>query len=103
MTKVGKAAFALVVVGVAAVVVVGGGSAASQKATAVTIGWAYDGIGKCAAYDGPALVTAQEKIKQVNKAGKYKIRMLTCNTQGNKPAIAKACARSWSAGARTTS
>jgi branched-chain amino acid transport system substrate-binding protein len=88
-----KAALALVAVGVAATAVVGGGAAAPQKAIPVNIGWAYDGIGNMAAYDGPALATAQERIKQINKLGKYKITLKTCNTQGNKAAIAKACAR----------
>ena len=94
MTKVGKAALALAAVAVVAVAVVGGGTAASQQAKVVTIGWAYDGIGNMAAYDGPALVTAQERIKQLNKlrSNRFKFRLLTCNTQGNKPAIAKACA-----------
>ncbi|HEX2427825.1 MAG TPA: ABC transporter substrate-binding protein [Gaiellaceae bacterium] len=92
MTKVGKAVLALVVVTVVAVAAVGGGAAAPEKAIPVTIGWAYDGVGNMAGYDGPALVTAQEKIKQINKLGKYNIKLLTCNTQGNKPTIAKACA-----------
>ena len=92
MTNVRKTAIALAAVAVAAVAVVGGGAAAPEKAIPVTIGWAYDGIGPMAAYDGPALVTAREKIKQVNKQGKYKITLKTCNTQGNKPAIAKSCA-----------
>jgi branched-chain amino acid transport system substrate-binding protein len=90
MTKVGKATLALVAVAVAAVAVVGGGAAAPQKT--VTIGWAYDGVGNMAAYDGPALATAKERIKQVNKSSATKLRLITCNTQGNKPAIAKACA-----------
>jgi branched-chain amino acid transport system substrate-binding protein len=92
MTKVRKAVLALVVVTVVAVAAVGGGAAAPEKAIPVTIGWAYDGVGNMAGYDGPALVTAQEKIKQINKLGKYNIKLLTCNTQGNKPTIAKACA-----------
>ena len=92
MNKLRRAMLALVAVTVAAFAIVAGGTAAQQKAVPVTIGWAYDGIGNMAGYDGPALVTAQEKIKQINKAGKYKIKLLTCNTQGNKPAIAKACA-----------
>jgi branched-chain amino acid transport system substrate-binding protein len=92
MTKVGRAVLALAAVAVVAVAVVGGSAASAQQAIPVTIGWAYDGIGPMAAYDGPALVTAQEKIKQVNRAGKYRIKLITCNTQGNKPAIAKACA-----------
>jgi branched-chain amino acid transport system substrate-binding protein len=93
MKKVGKAALILAAVVVVAVAAAGGGAAAPQKAIPVTIGWAYDGVGNMAAYDGPALVTAQEKIKQINKQGKYKIKLLSCNTQGNKPTIAKACAR----------
>ena len=93
MTNVGKVALALGAVTLIAVAAVSGGAAAPQKAIPVTIGWAYDGIGNMAAYDGPALATAQEKIKQVNKAGKYKITLKTCNTQGNKQPIAKACAR----------
>jgi len=90
--NLGRVALAVAAVTVVAVAAVSGGSAAPNKAIPVTIGWAYDGIGNMAGYDGPALVTAQEKIKQVNKAGKYKIKLLTCNTQGNKPTIAKACA-----------
>lgn len=92
MRNARKAALVAAAAAVVAVAVVAAGTAAPQKAIPVTIGWAYDGVGPMAGYDGPALVTAQEKIKQVNKAGKYKIKMLTCNTQGNKPAIAKACA-----------
>ena len=91
MTKVGKAALALMTVAIVAVAVVTGGSAAPQKT--VTIGWAYDGVGNMAAYDGPALATAKERIKAVNKSSATKLRLITCNTQGNKPAIAKACAR----------
>ena len=91
MTKVGKAALALMTVAVVAVAVVSGGSAAPQKT--VTIGWAYDGVGNMAAYDGPALATAKERIKAMNKSSATKLRLITCNTQGNKPAIAKACAR----------
>src|SRR5262245_21338529 len=92
MSKLQRVAIALVAVTIAAFAVVSGGTAASEQATPVTIGWAYDGIGNMAAYDGPALATASERIKQINKLGKYKITLLTCNTQGNKPAIAMACA-----------
>ena len=90
MTKAGRTTLALVAVAAVAVAVVSGGSAAPQAT--VTIGWAYDGVGNMAAYDGPALATAKERIKSVNKAGGTKLRLITCNTQGNKPAIAKACA-----------
>ena len=86
------AALALGVVAIAAFAVAGGGTAAPQAR--VTIGWAYDGIGSMAAYDGPALATAKERVAQLNKvkSNTTKFRLITCNTQGNKPAIAKACA-----------
>ena len=90
MRNVLRATLALVAVAVAAVAVAGAGSAAPQAT--VTIGWAYDGVGAMAAYDGPALATAKERIKAVNKTSVTKLRLITCNTQGNKPAIAKACA-----------
>src|SRR3990170_4499382 len=93
MTRATKAVLVLAAVGVTAVAVVGGGTAAPQQAKTVTIGWAYDGVGPMAAYDGPALVTAQERIKQLNKSSATKLKLVTCNTQGNKPAIAKACAK----------
>ena len=92
MKKVWRATLALVAVAVAAVAVVGGGTAASEQASTVTIGWAYDGVGAMAPFDGPALATAKTHIAQVNKKNSIKLRLITCNTQGNKPAIAKTCA-----------
>ncbi len=94
MTKVGKAALALAAVAVVAVAVVSGGSAASEQAKTVTIGWAYDGIGNMAPFDGPALAAAQTHVAAVNKlkSNTTKLKLITCNTQGNKAAIAKACA-----------
>lgn len=93
MTKAGKAALALAATAVAAVAIVASGTAASQQKT-VTIGWAYDGVGNMAPFDGPALATAKTRIAQLNKlkSSTTKLKLLTCNTQGNKPAIAKACA-----------
>jgi branched-chain amino acid transport system substrate-binding protein len=92
MKKVGRATLALVAVAVAAVAVVGGGTAASEQAKTVTIGWAYDGVGAMAPFDGPALAAAKTRIAQVNRTNAIKLRLITCNTQNNKPAIAKACA-----------
>ena len=92
MTRAGKAAIVLAAAAVVAVAVVGGSTAARQQATTVTIGWAYDGIGNMAGYDGPALVTARQRVAQLNKTSATKMRIITCNTQGNKPAIAKSCA-----------
>ena len=91
MTKVGKAALAVMTVAIVAVAVVSGGSAAPQAT--LTIGWAYDGVGNMAPFDGPALATAKSHIASINKTSATKVKLLTCNTQGNKPAIAKACAR----------
>ena len=90
----GKAVLALAVAAAVAVVAVTAGSASPQQRKTVTIGWAYDGIGNMAAYDGPALATAKERVTQLNKlkSNTTKFRLITCNTQGNKPAVAKACA-----------
>ena len=92
MTKAGRAGLALAAVAVVAVAVVSGGAAASEQAKTVTIGWAYDGVGSMAPFDGPALATAKSHIAAVNKKSSTKLRLITCNTQGNKGPIAKACA-----------
>ena len=92
MKKVLRATIALVAAAIAAVAVVGGGTAASEQATTVTIGWAYDGVGAMAPFDGPALAAAKTRITQANRTNRTKLRLITCNTQGNKPATAKACA-----------
>ena len=92
MKKLRRAMLALVAVAVVAAAVVGGGSASSEQAKTLTIGWAYDGVGNMAPFDGPALATAKSHIAAINKAGGTKVKLLTCNTQGNKPTIAKACA-----------
>jgi len=92
MTGVTKAALVLAAAAVAAVAVVAGGTAAPQQGNTIVIGWAYDGVGNMAPFDGPALATATDRVKQLNKAGDTKLKIITCNTQGNKPAIAKSCA-----------
>ena len=92
MTRATKAILVLAIAAVAAVAVVGGGTAASQQGKTLVIGWAYDGVGNMAPFDGPALATAKSHIASINKASATKVKLLTCNTQGNKPAIAKSCA-----------
>jgi branched-chain amino acid transport system substrate-binding protein len=94
MTKVGKAVLVLAAVAVVAAALVAAGTAATQQKT-VTIGWAYDGVGAMAPFDGPALATAKTRVAQVNrlKSNTTKLKLITCNTQNNKPAIAKACAK----------
>ena len=87
-----RAALALAAAAVAAVAAVAGGTASTQQGTTVVIGWAYDASGAMAPFDGPALATARDRIRQVNRTSRIKLRLITCNTQGNKPAVAKACA-----------
>ena len=60
------------------------------------IGWAFDSKGAMAPFDGPALAAAQARVKQLDAKGGVGGRPLqikTCDTQNNKPAIAKACAQ----------
>jgi branched-chain amino acid transport system substrate-binding protein len=67
----------------------------THKASPITIGWAFDSKGAMAPFDGPALAAAQLRVKQWNARGGINGRQLqikTCDTQGNKPAVAKACA-----------
>jgi branched-chain amino acid transport system substrate-binding protein len=92
MKKVRRATLALVAAALAAATVVGGVTAGSQQATTVTIGWAYDGVGAMAPFDGPALAAAKTRIQQVNRTNRTKLRLITCNTQNNRPATARACA-----------
>ncbi len=87
-----KAVFALAVT---LIVAAGAGAAVSaspQQANTVVIGWAFDGKGAMAPFDGPALATARDRIKQVNRGPGVDLKLNTCDTQGNKPAAAKACA-----------
>ena len=58
------------------------------------IGWAFDGKGTMAPFDGPALAAAKVRVKQVNApAGQgVQLKIITCDTQSNNPAKAKACA-----------
>jgi branched-chain amino acid transport system substrate-binding protein len=79
----------------AAVVAVTAGSAPAAKSNPIVIGWAFDSKGGMAPFDGPALAAAQLRVKAVNASGGVlgrPFRISTCDTQGNKPAIAKACA-----------
>jgi branched-chain amino acid transport system substrate-binding protein len=67
----------------------------THKASPITIGWAFDSKGAMAPFDGPALAAAQLRVKQWNAKGGVagrRLQIKTCDTQGNKPAVAKACA-----------
>ncbi|HZC31136.1 MAG TPA: ABC transporter substrate-binding protein [Gaiellaceae bacterium] len=70
-------------------------AAARTSASPIVIGWAHDSTGPMAPFDGPALAAAQIRVKQINAAGGVsgrKIVIKTCDTQGDKPAVSKACA-----------
>jgi branched-chain amino acid transport system substrate-binding protein len=92
MIRARKAALSLVAAAVVAVAVVAGSSATPQQSGTVVIGWAYDASGAMAPFDGPALATARDRIRTVNRGPGVNLRLITCNTQGNKPAVAKSCA-----------
>jgi branched-chain amino acid transport system substrate-binding protein len=83
---------ALVAAALTAAAAVAAGSASPQQANTVVFGWAYDASGAMAPFDGPALATARDRIRQVNRGSGPDVRLITCNTQGNKPAVAKSCA-----------
>jgi branched-chain amino acid transport system substrate-binding protein len=67
----------------------------ASSAGPIVIGWAFDSKGAMAPFDNPALAAAQLRVTQWNKKGGVdgrKLQIRTCDTQGNKPATAKACA-----------
>jgi branched-chain amino acid transport system substrate-binding protein len=67
----------------------------ASSAQPIVIGWAFDSKGAMAPFDNPALAAAKLRVAQWNKKGGVDGRKLvirTCDTQGNKPATAKACA-----------
>ena len=97
MTRFTRAQIALGLVAAAALVLAATAAARMQarNASPIVIGWAFDSKGAMAPFDGPALAAAQVRVKQINAKGGVGGRPLqinTCDTQGNKPAIAKACA-----------
>ena len=85
----------MIVVAVGAVVLAATAAARTTASTPIVIGWAFDSKGAMAPFDGPALAAANLRVSQVNAKGGVagrKLQIKTCDTQGNKPAIAKACA-----------
>jgi len=81
-----------------ALALIGSALAATSRSTAkspIVIGWAFDGSGNMAPFDGPALAAAKLRVDQLNAKGGVngrKLEIRTCDTQSNKPDIAKACA-----------
>ena len=95
MTGMTRARIALVMVAASALVLAATAAARTHAGAPITIGWAFDSKGAMAPFDGPALAAAELRVKQINAKGGVGGRPLqikTCDTQGNKPAIAKACA-----------
>jgi branched-chain amino acid transport system substrate-binding protein len=87
------ALLALVLIG-SALAATAGNRTAHAKAP-IIIGWAFDGTGNMAPFDGPALAAAQLRVSQVNAKGGVngrKLEIRTCDTQSNDLATAKACA-----------
>jgi branched-chain amino acid transport system substrate-binding protein len=95
MSRFSRARLGALVLIAAAALVLAATAGARTHASPIVIGWAFDSKGAMAPFDGPALAAAQVRIKQVNAKGGVDGRPLqikTCDTQGNKPAVAKACA-----------
>jgi branched-chain amino acid transport system substrate-binding protein len=97
MRRSSRAGLVMVVAAVALVALAATAAARTtvHHASAITIGWAFDSKGAMAPFDGPALAAAQIRVKQLNAKGGVggrKLQIKTCDTQGNKPAVAKACA-----------
>jgi branched-chain amino acid transport system substrate-binding protein len=90
-----RAGLILVVLATAVVILAATAAARTNATQTVTIGWAFDSKGAMAPFDGPALAAAKLRVAQINASARskgVKLQIKTCDTQGNKPAIAKACA-----------
>ncbi len=93
-SRMGLMAVALAVA-VVAVAATAAARSTSSTAGTITIGWAFDSKGAMAPFDNPALAAAQLRVQQINARGGVDGKQLvikTCDTQANKPSVAKACA-----------
>jgi len=94
----GRRRLAFAVAAVVALALIGSALASNSGHSAkkpIVIGWAFDGNGSMAPFDGPALAAAKLRINTINAKGGVngrKLKLLTCDTQGNKPDVAKSCA-----------
>ena len=85
------------VVGLAGAAATIGDDASAAARGPIIIGWAFDGNGQMAPFDGPALAAAKIRVAQINARGgvnRRRIVLRTCNTQNNNPARARSCAAS---------
>src|SRR5689334_7979680 len=93
-----RARLAIAAAAVLALALIGSSIAANGARTSsapILIGWTFDGNGSMAPFDGPALAAAKLQVNAINAKGGVlgrKLRIQTCDTQGNKPDVAKACA-----------
>ena len=98
MSRSTRARIALVIVAVTACTLAATAAARTSSTAAgspIVIGWAHDSTGPMAPFDGPALAAAQIRVKQINAKGGvngHPLVIKTCDTQGDKPAVSKACA-----------
>jgi branched-chain amino acid transport system substrate-binding protein len=95
MTGSTRARLALALAAAAALVLAATAAARTHAPGTITIGWAYDSKGAMAPFDNPALAAAKLRVKQINAKGGVlgkKLAITTCDTQNNKPAVAKSCA-----------
>jgi len=95
MTRRKLAALSMSLAAIAAIAVAAGSASAAAKP--IVIGWAFDSKGNMAPFDGPALAAANVRVKLVNSRGGVggrPLKIITCDTQNNNPAKAKACAAS---------
>jgi branched-chain amino acid transport system substrate-binding protein len=94
----GRGRLAFAAAAVLALALIGSALAANSGRSAkapIIIGWAFDSSGAMAPFDGPALAAAKLRVNQLNAKGGVngrKLQIITCDTQGNKPDVAKACA-----------
>ena len=94
----GRGRLAVAAAALLALAVIGSALAANSGRAAkapIIIGWAFDGNGNMAPFDGPALAAAKLRVNQLNAKGGVngrKLEIRTCDTQGNKADVAKACA-----------
>jgi len=94
----GRGRLAVAAAAVLALALIGSALAANSGRNAkapIIIGWAFDGSGDMAPFDGPALAAAKLEVNKLNAKGGVngrKLQILTCDTQGNKADVAKACA-----------
>jgi branched-chain amino acid transport system substrate-binding protein len=94
----GRGRLAIAAAALLALALIGSALAANSGRNAkapIIIGWAFDSSGAMAPFDGPALAAAKLQVNVVNARGGVngrKLQIITCDTQGNKADVAKACA-----------